>query len=215
MAGFSTPIPRAPQPKFHEGSALRSVRDSDNNSLLWKRDRVVSSNGGNQSNGLENLRRQVAQLRKRIPGGSIPNSGLLQDFQLVSDGGDYYNCYTYDGKTAGTTLTKVAKHQDIRCILPTANPKGGAWPSKTIRGITYTYTYTPTAGSTTDGVNVIEYVRGVSGDDGSAETDYITPCLNVGDIITASQTAFADPDTLTGVTWQAQADGRAWAASPA
>ena len=140
--------------------------------------------------------------------------GSLQDFKIVSDGGDWYNCNMFDGKNIFGGLVKVAKNQDIRCILPTATPAGGAWSSKVIRGVTYTYTYNEVAGSTTDGVNVVEYTRSVAGSDSSAETDYITPCLNVGDIITAFQTSFVGPATLLSVGWQALADGRAWAAHP-
>lgn len=136
-------------------------------------------------------------------------------FQVVSDGGDYYNCNTWDGASAGSAVIKVAKNQDIRCILPTASPAGGAWPMKTIRGITYTYIYNPVAGSTTDGVDVIEYNRSVSGSDGSTATSEITPCLNVGDIIKADSTSFKGPATLVGVIWEAQTDGRAWADEPA
>jgi hypothetical protein len=139
-------------------------------------------------------------------------SASLSTFQLVSDGGDWYNCQAFDGVSASGSIVKVAKHQDLRCILPTDSPAGGAWPTKTVRSVTYTYTYTPTAGTTTDGVDVIEYIRGVTGDDASSETDYVTPCLNVGDIITAFSTSFAGPASLAGVTWQALADGRAWAA---
>lgn len=137
-----------------------------------------------------------------------------KDFQVVSDGGDWYNCNIWDGLTAGTQIVKVAKHQDIRCILPTANPAGGAWPSKNIRGITYTYIYNAVAGATTDGVNVVEYNRSVSGDDGSTGTSEITPCLNVGDIITADPATFKGPATLVGIVWKAQAGGRAWADEP-
>jgi hypothetical protein len=140
--------------------------------------------------------------------------GSTQDFLLVSDGGDYYNCNAYDGATASGPIVKVAKHQDIRCILPTASPAGGAWPTKTIRGITYTYVYNPVAGSTTDGVNVVEYTRSVSGSDGSTAISEITPCLNIGDIITADSTTFKGPATLVGVIWQAQASGRAWTDKP-
>jgi hypothetical protein len=138
------------------------------------------------------------------------SSGPSQ-FTVVSDGGDYYNCYTWINGTAGTVIIKVAKHQDICCILPTATPAGMAWPSKVIRGITYTYVYTATAGTTTDGVNVIEYTRGVTGSDMSSSTSQITPCLNVGDIITADPFSFTTPATLKGIQWIARADGRAWA----
>ncbi len=151
-----------------------------------------------------------------------PGGSGVSDFQVVSDGGDYYNAQLITGGVAGGAYIKVAKHQDLRCILPTDSPAGGAWASKLVRGITYTYTYVPTAGVTLDGVNVVEYVRSQTGDDASAETCYVTPCLNclndgsdpagAGDIISAFQTSFDSPDTLVGVTWQAMADGRAWAA---
>lgn len=150
----------------------------------------------------------------------IPSTSQFQTFVVVSDGGDYYNCNTFDGTNIGSTIIKVAKNQDLRCILPSADPSGGAWPQKTIRGITYTYVYTATVGFTTDGVNVLEYVRSVSGSDGSTETDNVTPCLNVGtdenvgDIISAFSTSFTAPETLKDVIWQALADGRAWAAQP-
>lgn len=142
------------------------------------------------------------------------SNSSTQFFQVVSDGGDYYNCNTWDGVTAGGAIVKVAKNQDIRCILPTASPAGGAWPTKTIRGITYTYVYNAVAGSTTDGVDVVEYNRSVSGSDGSTATSEITPCLNVGDIITGYSTTFKGPATLVGVLWQAMTDGRAWADEP-
>jgi hypothetical protein len=104
----------------------------------------------------------------------------------------------------GKQIIKVAKKQDQRCILPTAVPAGGAWATKTIRGITYTYTYNPTSGATTDGVDVIEYTRSVAGSDESTATSEVTPCLNVGDIITAIPCTFSapnDPATLRGVQW--------------
>ena len=144
----------------------------------------------------------------------LPQSSAIQTFQLVSDGGDWYNCNTWDGVNAGSEIIKIAKHQDLRCISPTASPAGGAWDSKVIRGITYTYTYTAVAGITADNVNIVEYTRGVTGSDSSSETDNITPCLNIGDIISAFSTSFAGPDTLLDVVWQALADGRAWAAQP-
>lgn len=141
------------------------------------------------------------------------SSGPSQ-FVLVSDGGDYYNCNTWINGKAGTAIVKVAKHQDICCILPTATPAGLAWPSKVIRGVTYTYVYNAVTGPTTDMVNIVEYTRAVSGSDASSETDQITPCLNVGDIITADPFNFTTPATLNQVAWIARADGRAWAAEP-
>jgi hypothetical protein len=127
----------------------------------------------------------------------------VQAFQLVSDSGDWYNCYMFDGKTVGKILTKVAKDQDLRCILPTALPAGGAWATRTERTTVYTYTYTTVGGVTTDGVNVIEYYRKKTPSGGTGLDEYVTPCLNVGDIIYALPASFAGPATLVGVSWLA------------
>ena len=207
-------IPLQLRPRYVEGSGLASSRDSRNNSLAWKQAVKTANQNNSNTIAIQKIARELGKQRRRIVGGGSIPSVAIQDFKIVSDGGDYYNCHTFDGLTAGATIIKVAKNQDLRCILPTATPAGGAWANKVIRAVTYTYTYTPTAGTTTDGVNVIEYVRGVTGDDLSSETDNVTPCLNVGDIITGFQTSFAAPATLVGVTWQAQSDSRAWANQP-
>ena len=144
-------------------------------------------------------------VRAHLRNPQIAGGGGVQLFVLISDGGDWYNCYTFDGVNIGTTIVKVAKTQDMRCILSTATPAGGAWPGspsiRIVRGITYTYTYNPIAGATADGVNVIEYTRTVAGSDASSATDYPTPCINVGDIIEAVPASFAGPATLVGVQW--------------
>lgn len=214
------PIPMAQRQAFAEGSKLASARDSRNNPLLWRKARSMQNFEHGNSQALQKLSRQVSKMQRRIVGGG--GSGIaIQDFQVVSDGGDWYNCYPFDGLNVNTTITKVAKHQDLRCILPSASPAGGAWVSRLERGITYTYAYLAVAGSTLDGVNVVEYSRTVTGSDASTETDLVTPCLNcvnsgsspagAGDIITAFQTSFAGPATLANVVWQAFANGRAWA----
>lgn len=165
------------------------------------------------------------------PGGytvEIPLTGIaagggggITQFQLVSDGGDYYLCYQVTGWTMqqvsslwtpvavvlGTNLVKVAKTPDLMCTLPSGSPNGGAFPSKLKRGgITYTYTYTQVM----NGSVVVEYTRSVSGSDGNSGTSYVTPYLAVGDIINAIPCNFTSPASLTGVQWLALADGRTW-----
>jgi hypothetical protein len=133
-------------------------------------------------------------------------------FKVISDGGDYYNCVTWDGKKAGSVMIKVAKAEGLRCTLPTATPAGGAWTARTERGSGYSFTYAAIPGITTDGVNVIEYSRTKTlTADGTSETAWIEPPLNMGDIITAIPMTFAGPATLAGVQWLALTDGRAWA----
>jgi hypothetical protein len=199
---FNTPLTPAQQIRFSEGSKLASKRDSRNVSQSWIKENGMAKSIDENNLALERVIREVAKLKRRIVGGGSSQDSQFKDFTLVSDGGDYYNCKDENG-----TIVKVAKHQDIRC-------GDGAWADKVIRGVTYTYSYFGIAGTTTDGVDVVEYRRDVVGSDGSSETDYITPCLNVGDIITGFATSFQSPESLTDVTYQALADGRAWAAIP-
>ena len=69
---FNSPIPRATQPRFHEGSGMRSVRDGDATSKVWQK----SSSGQQQLNGLglavQQVQKQVMALRRRITGGGMP-----------------------------------------------------------------------------------------------------------------------------------------------
>lgn len=143
---------------------------------------------------------------------SVSNS--VQQFKIISDGGDYWNCKTWDGTTLGGTITKVAKPYKLRAILPSATPHGGAIVSEIIRGVTYTYTYTAVvvAGVT------IYYTRGVVGSDGSSETDFMIPdpvmvaaTPSSNDIIYAMPFSTSTPATLISVVWiDLNVDARAW-----
>ena len=220
---FNAPLTLHQRSRFAEGSKLASARDSRSNAQLWKKSRNEQGQSVQMIQALQKTVSQISKQRRKPLGGSMPSTSV-KTFQIVSDGGDWYNCYTFDGMTAGGSIIKIAKNQDLRCISASASPAGGAWDSKVIRGITYTYTYNPIAGATLDGVNVVEYTRTVAGSDSSSATSYVTPCLNcinsgsspsgAGDIITAFQTSFVGPATLIDVTWQALADGRAWADAP-
>lgn len=59
---FSNPIPRTGLVKFHEASPLRSLRDSDTVSALWKKDRK----NGNQTSALTNATSQIQQQMMRL-----------------------------------------------------------------------------------------------------------------------------------------------------
>ena len=133
---------------------------------------------------------------------SSSSSGVSY-FVLVSDGGDYYNCYTFDGVTTGAAIVKVAKLPEMRCIKPSATPAGGAWTARTVRGEAQTYDYTATAGATADGVNVLEYIRVVHTSGNPDYNEYPSNQIAISDIIVAMPASFAGPATLQGVQWQA------------
>ena len=133
--------------------------------------------------------------------GTGTEGASISQFKIVSDGGDYWNCKTWDGTTLGTDITKVAKPYKLRAGT-------GKIASEAIRGITYTYTYTAVTVSGVTGY----YTRAVSGSDGSAETDYMIPDPLANDIIYAASFATTTPSTLSDVEWiDLNVDGRAWA----
>jgi len=111
----------------------------------------------------------------KVSGGG---SGGVQQFKLVSDGGDYWVCNTWDGTTQGTLNVNVIKPCKLRA-------GSNAIGSETIRGVTYIYVYTGVYISGSSGPYAY-YTRAVTGSDGSSETDYLTPDPIAGDIIYAT-----------------------------
>lgn len=71
---FNSPIPRAKQPGFHEGSALRSVRDGDSNSKIWQKEKTVSKSLNALAQATEQNSKQIQKLRRRIVGGAAAAS---------------------------------------------------------------------------------------------------------------------------------------------
>jgi hypothetical protein len=108
---------------------------------------------------------------------SAAASGGLQQFKIVSDDGDYWVCNTWDGTTQGVVNYNVVKPYKLRA-------GGNAIGSETIRTVTYTYSYTGVYNSGSSGPYAY-FTRGVSGSDGSSETDYMTPDPVTSDIIYA------------------------------
>lgn len=138
-----------------------------------------------------------------MPPMGLPGTGggaSVQQFKIVSDGGDYWNCKTWDGTTLGSDVIKVAKPFKLRAGT-------GKIASEVIRGVTYTYTYTAVTVSGVTGY----YTRSVSGSDGSSETNYMIPDPIANDIIYGISFSTTAPSTLSAVTWlDINADGRAW-----
>lgn len=78
---LNSPIPRAPQPRFSQGSSLRSVRDSERPDRLWSKDKQTSEAVGAIHRELFKLRSELGRLRRRVlGGGSTAASGGI-DYQ--------------------------------------------------------------------------------------------------------------------------------------
>lgn len=151
-------------------------------------------------------------------GGSTMGPSL---FVHVSDAGDWYNCYPITGIKwngggfvpigAGTQTVKVAKDQELCCLLPTGSPNGAAFPSQQKRDALYTYVYNKVLNTTADSVGVWEYTRDVYISGVLQGTSYVMPYLYPGMIITADPITFTGPPSLVGIKWIAQNRGRTWA----
>lgn len=69
---FNNPLPRGQQPRFHESSGLRSIRDGDSTDKLWKKSKTDSWQVGALARALQRTDRIVQGLRRRILGGTPP-----------------------------------------------------------------------------------------------------------------------------------------------
>ena len=74
-------IPRAVQPKFHEGSGLRSERDADSNAQLWKRNSLNVQGDNSVYAQLNRVVREVNKLRRRQIGYQLQEDTILP-FQM-------------------------------------------------------------------------------------------------------------------------------------
>lgn len=117
----------------------------------------------------------VLQIAESAPGNSTPVT--IQQFKIQWDGGDWWICKSWDGSSLGSSLVNIIKPYKLRCLSYRIT-------SEVIRGVTYTYTYTPSYITGSSGP-VSYYTRAVSGSDGSSETDYCIPDPVANDIIYA------------------------------
>ncbi|HXI73445.1 MAG TPA: hypothetical protein VNN22_24140 [Verrucomicrobiae bacterium] len=120
----------------------------------------------------------------------VGGGGGTQEFKVVSDGGDYWNCNTWDGITAGGSVIKVAKPYELRCDV-------GKIASETIDGILFSYAYTAITVSSV----ITEYKRSATDPSGNIEINYVTPPVIPGKIIVANAFSTTAPSTLVGVPW--------------
>jgi len=86
---FSSPIPRATQPRFNEGANVRGVsaRDDRNNTRQWTKNKIVSSQSAIDGRALALLQSRVAQLGKRQIG--YLNPSQLNAFSIYAIGNGY------------------------------------------------------------------------------------------------------------------------------
>lgn len=73
---FNNAIPLQLRPKFSEGSALASERDSRSNAQLWKKARTNSRQENSSVVAIQKASREIGKMRRRIVGASLPEKAV-------------------------------------------------------------------------------------------------------------------------------------------
>lgn len=84
---FNQAIPLQLRPKFSEGSALASERDSRSNAQSWKKARSISRQENSNGIAIQKLTREVAKMRRRIVGCSSsagPDVNFFHPFKIYN-----------------------------------------------------------------------------------------------------------------------------------
>lgn len=113
---------------------------------------------------------------------------LVVPYYVVEHFGDYLNCRSWDGTTAGSTDITIAKPYELRFSLT----------GETLDGIAFTY-----------GTYVVASQSRIATFSGGSETQFITPRYRVGTILFAAK-AQTGVDTANLIDLNIGA--RAWAA---
>lgn len=145
---FNSPLPRARQPFFHEGSGLRSVRDSDATARLWTKNNIVKRAESDTQRVLANVQQQLAQLRRRQIGGFVQQPSLMHPFNIYkpSNVSKFTVGVTFLGNGGTPTLCNIDSTvaTNFAANPPTVNPLTDAWRFWTVRcgqvGIRFNYT---------------------------------------------------------------------------
>ena len=115
MPLINSPIPHGEQPFRHEGSNLRSVRDSDNPSRWWHKDKNSDFQIWALLRAVSSIRNELGRLKRRIVGGGTASagSGLYMageydpslSYPDSTQGTQAMVIFTPDGQAAGTYVT--------------------------------------------------------------------------------------------------------------
>jgi hypothetical protein len=128
---FNSPLPRATQPFHHEGSELRSVRDSDSNSKLWQKAAIGQRQNNQYGEAIERITRELGRLRRRVVGGgAVSESGSVVVVTIKEygvHGADYILC------------TNQQTGEDVYVLKPYL--LRASMSSRTVDGVAETYTY--------------------------------------------------------------------------
>jgi len=131
MPMFSSPIPRAVQPRYNEGANVGavSVRDDRANSKQWQKNRIVGNQMRQDGAAFALLQRRVAQLRKGKTGYEVSQS-KIPPFSIykIDPPADGTASITFDSTGAQVAITVDSNvPTDFSAIPPTVNPRTDAW----------------------------------------------------------------------------------------
>lgn len=132
---FNNPIPRAVQPLYNEGSALRPSRDSDTVGQAWKKNDAVNAQLKSIVQNVAKLQTDIGKLKKRQTGYLLPQSTEnFYPFKLYQP--DPSN-YPANINTIGTTFDQNGNASmvyinpsiptNLMSVPPTINPNTDSW----------------------------------------------------------------------------------------
>lgn len=105
---MNSPIPRSNQPRWHEGSYMRSIRDSDSTSRQWIRAKSNGYNTDNSNRATFSQNQRLNKLRRRIIGGGASAATGMIFLGEWNPGTSYavqnMVIFTPDGMAAGSYI---------------------------------------------------------------------------------------------------------------
>lgn len=132
---FVTTIPRATQPRFREGSAMRSNRDSDTVARSWDRNRQSSGINGGIANALSKMQTDINRIKRRtLP--FIPSNETFFPFKIYQPNLATLPYWGVIFSTSGVgkqIAIDSTKPTNLTADAPTVNPKTDGWRILAVR----------------------------------------------------------------------------------
>jgi hypothetical protein len=113
---FNTPLPRTGQPRFHEASRLRSIRDADTVLRGWMRSEQATQQAYGDSRALANIQRQLNRLRLRA---AATQEGVGHPFKIRRSGTSWLHIKVKTGWIITTGAPFEPTNADTDLLLTT------------------------------------------------------------------------------------------------
>ena len=191
---FSTPLPRASQPRYAEGSAMRSNRDADSNAKQWQKNRAVGKQNDATTRVLAKMQQDIGRIRRSRAGGGS-GAGIVKQFTLAQPTIQHPDVIS---ASSGKLVTTSGEVQLPPLLRNTVASRKISSPTPNDESNTIVVNYAYSGGS---------QFRNASATGFTTEVQTIVPNYLPGDTILAVQDQFGNWTDLN-------VDSRMWCAYP-